>query len=344
MGRPLNGVRVLEFTHAIMGPSAGLILADLGAEVIHVEPPHGDHTRRLGGMGLGYFTFFNRNKQSLAVDLKHEEGKALIYKMMPTVDVVIENFGPGTMDRLGYGYDTLKSHRSDLIYCALKGFLPGPYAHRTAMDEVVQMMGGLAYMTGPPGQPLRAGASVIDISGGMFGVLGVISALYERSQTGQGRYIQSALFETTAFMMGQHMAYSALIDTPVPPMPARVSAWSIYHIFHTRDEQRVFLGVISEKQWRSLCTALKRPDWIEDERLATNKDRIDAKSWFMPEFRAVIAGYTFDDLCALCEEARVCYAPITRPEDLFDDPQLNTEERGLLDTRLPTGEHTKLPR
>ena len=219
---PLSGIRVLEFTHAVMGPSAGLILADLGAEVIHIEPPQGDPTRRLKGMGSGYFAFFNRNKKSLAVNIKGDEGRDVVQRLLATADVVVENFGPGTMERLGYGYEACKAIKPDLIYCALKGFLTGPYSHRTAMDEVVQMMGGLAYMTGPPGQPLRAGSSVIDIGGGMFGVLGILSALLQRERTGEGRFLKSALFETTAFFMGQHMAYASTSDEPVPPMPARV--------------------------------------------------------------------------------------------------------------------------
>ena len=342
--RPLSGIRVLEFTHAIMGPSAGLILADLGAEVIHVEPPQGDHTRRLGGMGIGYFTFFNRNKNSLAVDIKHSEGREIIHKLLPTVDMIVENFGPGTMERLGYGYEAMRTLRPDLIYCSLKGFLSGPYEKRLAMDEVVQMMGGLAYMTGPPGQPLRAGASVIDISGGMFGVIGMISALYQRERTGEGAYIKSALFETTAFMMGQHMAYAALSDDPVPPMPARVSAWSVYRIFHTAEGTALFIGVISDPQWKRLCLALSREDWAEDPRLETNQDRLKESSWLLPELEAELKKLNFTEACELCERARVCYAPVTRPEDLFDDPQLNHPQRSLLETDLPNGEQTRLPR
>ena len=341
---PLAGVRVLEFTHAVMGPSAGLVLADLGAEVIHIEPPHGDSTRRLKGMGSGYFAFFNRNKKSLAVNIKTDEGRTIVQRLLATADVVVENFGPGTMDRLGYGYADCKAIRDDIIYCALKGFLSGPYQERTAMDEVVQMMGGLAYMTGPPGKPLRAGSSVIDIGGGMFGVLGILSALYQRTQTGRGRYVKSALFETTAFFMGQHMAYAAVSDEPVPPMPARVSAWSIYRIFETQDGTPLFVGIISEKQWAKFCRSFERIDWLEDPRLATNNDRIDASAWFIPEVEAMFARLPFDVALTRCERAGISFAPITRPEDLFTDPQLNKSSGGLLDTTLPNGVRTRLPR
>ncbi len=341
---PLESIKVLAFTHAVMGPSAGLILADLGAEVIHIEPPTGDSTRRLKGFGIGYFSFFNRNKKSLAVDLKAAEGRKIILKLVETADILLENFGPGTMDRLGYDYESLSKINPRLIYCALKGFLPGPYEKRVAMDEVVQMMGGLAFMTGPPGQPLRAGTSIVDITGGMFGALGAIVALYDRERTGKGAFIRSALFETTAFVMGQHMAYAALTEGPVPPMSARVSAWSIYRLFETKDADQVFIGIISEKHWQQFCEAFGRSDWLEDQRLKTNNDRIRQREWFLPEVEKLIKQYRKQEVIEICDKAGICFAPIARPEDLFDDPQLNQGAFGLLETIFPSGEKCKMPR
>jgi len=341
---PLENIKVLAFTHAVMGPSAALVLADLGAEVIHIEPPLGDSTRRLKGFGIGYFPFFNRNKKCLAVDLKADEGKKIIFKLVETADILLENFGPGTMDRLGYDYESLSKINPRLIYCTLKGFLPGPYEKRVAMDEVVQMMGGLAFMTGPPGQPLRAGTSIIDITGGMFGALGSILALYDRERTGKGTFIKSALFETTAFIMGQHMAYAALTEGPVPPMPARVSAWSIYRLFETKDADQVFIGIISEKHWQQFCEAFGRSDWFEDQRLKTNNDRIREREWFLPEVEKLVKQYSKQEIIEICDKAGICFAPIVRPEDLFDDPQLNQGEFGLLETTFPSGEKTKMPR
>lgn len=341
---PLENIKVLAFTHAVMGPSAALILADLGAEVIHIEPPLGDSTRRLKGFGIGYFPFFNRNKKCLAVDLKADEGKKIIFKLVETADILLENFGPGTMDRLGYDYESLSKINPRLIYCTLKGFLPGPYEKRVAMDEVVQMMGGLAFMTGPPGQPLRAGTSIIDITGGIFGALGSILALYDRERTGKGTFIKSALFETTAFIMGQHMAYAALTEGPVPPMPARVSAWSIYRLFETKDADQVFIGIISEKHWQQFCEAFGRSDWLEDQRLKTNNDRIREREWFLPEVEKLVKQYSKQEIIEICDKAGICFAPIVRPEDLFDDPQLNQGESGLLETTFPSGEKTKMPR
>lgn len=339
---PLQGLIVLEFTHAVMGPTTGLLLADMGAEVIHVEPPEGDATRRLKGFGAGYFSFYNRNKKSLAIDLKTDSGKDILYKLVEKADIVVENFGPGTMDKLGFGFDALLMRNPRLIYCSLKGFLSGPYEKRHAMDEVVQMMGGLAYMTGRPGDPLRAGTSIVDITGGMFGYIGILLALYERQMTGRGKLVKAALFETTAFLMGQHMAYAAILQTPVPPMPARVSAWSIYRIFESCDGEPVFIGVISEKHWERLCHAFGWQDFLSDPRLQNNNGRIDQRDWFLPELENRLRMYSKTEIIARCEAAEIPFAPIAKPEDLFDDPHLNRGQH-LLHTTLPNGTTTKLP-
>ncbi len=341
---PLSGLRVLEFTHAVLGPTTGMILADLGAEVLKIEPaPQGDPTRRLRGFGMGYFPYLNRNKKSVVVNLKTAEGQEIVHKLLATADVVIENFGPGTMERLGLGYERLENDYASLIYCSLKGFMPGPYEKRAALDEVVQMMSGLAYMTGPPGQPLRAGASLIDMSTGMYGAMGVLLALQERQKHGRGQLVKSALFETAAFFMGHHMAYSVASEQTVPPMPARVSAWAIYHQFETADEQRVFVGVTSDKQWVRFCEVFGCGAWLADERLATNNGRIEQRDWLLPELSQLFGRLTSAEILALCEAAQVSFAPIARPEDLFDDPQLN-EGQGLFATTFPDGKQTKLPK
>lgn len=341
---PLAGLRVLEFTHAVMGPMTGLALADMGAEVIRIErAPAGDDTRRLKGFGTGYFTFFNRNKKSIAVDLKTDEGREIVLKLIGSADVLIENFAPGTMDRLGLGFDPLHKLNPRLIYCSLKGFMPGPYEKRPALDEVVQMMSGLAYMTGPPGQPLRAGASVVDIMGGTYGAMAVLVALIEREKTGQGTLVKNGLYETAAFIMGQHMAYSAIAQVEVPPMPARVSAWAIYRTFATADKHQVFVGITSDKHWASFCEVFSRPDLLARDELATNNSRIEARDWLLPELEQFFASMPKAEIIAKCDEAAIPFAPIARPEDLFDDPQLN-EGNSLLEVELPIGGSTKLPR
>ena len=343
MSLPLQDIRVLEFTHAVMGPSAGLILADLGAEVIYIEPVEGDSTRLLKGFGQGFFSCYNRNKKSLAIDIKSPEGKEIIYQLVEKADVVIENFGPGTMERLSYGYDQLKKINPRLIYSSLKGFMPGPYEKRHAMDEVVQMLGGLAYMTGRPGDPLRAGTSIVDITGGMFGCVGVLLALYEREKTGKGKMVRAGLFETTAFVMGQHMALSALTQQPVPPMPARLSPWSIYRIYTTSDHQQVFIGIISEKHWKRFCDVFQRQDWLNDERLQTNNQRVEAKEWFQPEVEKMIAGYSLQEVLHKCDQAEITYAPIATTEDLFTDVHLN-KSGALLNVQLTNGANARLPK
>jgi crotonobetainyl-CoA:carnitine CoA-transferase CaiB-like acyl-CoA transferase len=340
---PLSGIRVLEFTHAILGPSAGMILADMGAEVLHIEPPKGDMTRRLKGSGVGYFPSFSRNKKSIAINAKEDAGKDIVYKLVETADVVIENFAPGTMDRLGYTYEKFSEINPKIIYCSLKGFLPGPYEKRTAMDEIVQMMGGLAYMTGLPGKPMRAGTSIVDINGGMFGVIGILLALYDRNRTGKGTFVTSSLFETTAFVMAQHMATSAITKKPVPPMAARVSTWSVYRIWDTADGEQVFVGITSDKHWEQFCKQFDRQDWFEDDRLKTNNDRIDARDWFLPDVEQTLVKYTKDEIIKRCEEGKIPFAPIGKPEDLFDDPHLNQGGR-LLETTFPGGEKAKMPR
>jgi crotonobetainyl-CoA:carnitine CoA-transferase CaiB-like acyl-CoA transferase len=343
MLKTLSSLRVLEFSHAVLGPACGLVLADLGAEVIRIEPIDGDPTRKLKGFGTGYYPFFNRNKKSLAVDIKSEQGKEIIFKLLESTDVLVENFGPGTMDRLGFGYDALASLYPTLVYCSLKGFLPGPYSARLALDEVVQMMSGLAYMTGPIGQPLRAGASVVDVMGGTYGAIAVLAALRERDATGKGQLVKSALFETAAFLMGHHMAYAAVTKEPVPPMPARVSAWAVYRTFNTCENELVFIGVTSDKQWVRFCESFEMHDLLADERLATNNGRIDQREWLIPNLTDRIAKYSKADVLKRCEIADLPFSPIAKPEDLFTDEQL-IQGHSLLDTVLPNGDVTQLPR
>jgi len=340
---PLNGIKVLEFTHAVMGPCAGLMLADNGADVTLVEPVDGSSTRRLKGFGTGYFWFYNRNKKSLAIDLKSKEGIDVILKLVESTDVIVENFGPGTMDRLGLGYEAMKSRNPNIIYCSLKGFLSGPYEKRHAMDEVVQMMGGLAYMTGRSGDPLRAGTSVIDITGGMFGYIGILQALYERERTGEGGLVRASLYETCTFLVGQHMAYQSQVDYDIPPMPERLSAWAIYKVFKTKDEDKVFIGIISDRHWNRFCTAFEWSDWSEDDRLATNNGRIDEREWFLPELDRRVALWTKSEIIQRCTDNSIPFAPIARPGDLYDDPQLN-EGNSLMPIKMKNGDLVKLPK
>jgi crotonobetainyl-CoA:carnitine CoA-transferase CaiB-like acyl-CoA transferase len=339
----LDGIRVLEFTHTIMGPSAGMVLADLGADVVKVEPaPEGDHTRRLPGFAAGFFPFFNRNKRSLAVDLKRPEGRALALKLVASADVVIENFGPGTMERLGVGYEALAAANPRLVYLALKGFLSGPYEKRPALDEVVQFMSGLAYMTGPPGQPLRAGASVVDIMGGSFGVIGVLAALRQRDRTGRGQKVQASLFESSVLLMGQHIAGQAATGEPVPPMPIRRGAWAVYEPFETADGQSIFIGITSDNHWRRFCDAFARADLLADDSLASNGKRVAARPRLLPIVADIVKRHPLAELLTIFERESIPFSPVAKPADLIDDPHLAAGGK-LLDSVMSNGVWTKLP-
>lgn len=339
---PLQGIRVVEFSHMVMGPTCGMVLGDLGADVIKVEPVGGDATRHLLGTGAGFFRAFNRNKRSLAVDITRPEGRELILRLVGTADVLTENFKPGRMRQIGLDYATLSRLNPALVYVSLKGFLPGPYAARTALDEVVQMMAGLAYMTGPPGQPLRAGASVNDIMGGVFGALAALAALYERKTTGRGQEVQGALFENCVLLAAQHMQQYAVTGVAPDPMPARLSAWGIYDVFTARDGVQIFLAVVSDTQWRTFCDVFGRQDLADDARLATNNDRVLARDWLLPLLREMVQGFDASYLAAAFERHGLPFAPIVAPQALFDDPHL-LASGGLGDLVTENGEHTQVP-
>ncbi len=342
ISRPLDGIKVVEFTHMVMGPTMGLVLADLGADVVKVEPLKGDNTRRLTGSGAGYFAMYNRNKRSLCIDTTAEAGKKVINRLIDRADVFMENFRPGGMAESGWDYDTLSVRNPRLIYCSAKGFLKGPYEQRTALDEVAQMMGGLAYMTGLPGKPMRAGASVIDVTGGMFGVIGILAALEQRHRTGLGQEVKTSLYETTAFLVGQHMAQFAVTGKPAPPMSQRQSAWAVYDIFETADKDQVFIGVVSDTQWRKFCESFEFHSFAQDRSLDQNGERVKQRERIMGVLRERFCQLTKADLMVQLEAIGLPFAPVTKPEDLFEDKHLNAAN-GLIEITLPDGRKAKLP-
>ena len=334
---PFHGLRVIEFSHMVMGPTCGMVLADMGAEVIKVEPIDGDRTRHLLGAGAGFFPMFNRNKKSIAIDLHSPEGAEVARKLAASADVVAENFKPGTMRKYGLDYEALSQVNERLIYVSHKGFLPGPYEHRVALDEVVQMMGGLAYMTGRPGDPLRAGTSVNDIMGGMFGAIGALGALIQRGITGRGQEVQSALFENNVFLVGQHMLQYAITGQAAAPMPARISPWAVYDVFTVKDDEQIFLAAVSDPQWLVFCDVLGFQDLKTDPRYVANNDRVRLRSTLLPELRERLARHGAAELAAVFEKAGLPFAPIRKPEELYDDEHL-TATGGLADITLPDGE------
>ena len=339
---PLAGIRVVEFTHMVMGPTCGMVLGDLGAEVIKVEPLGGDSTRKLLGSGAGFYPLFNRNKKSLAIDLQSARGREVVLKLIGTADIVSENFKTSTMQKLGLDYASLSKLDPRLIYVSHKGFLPGPYDHRTALDEVVQMMGGLAYMTGRPGDPLRAGSSVNDIMGGMFGAIGAMAALMQRQHTGLGQEVESALYENNVFLVAQHMMQFAITGKAADPMPQKISPWGIYDVFSVKDKGQIFLAVVSDTQWAIFCKAFGFADLQADARLASNNHRVLARSWLIPLLRERLADQQASELAAVFEEHGLPFAPITDPQHLFADPHLNATG-GLAPMTLPDGRATRVP-
>jgi len=339
---PLEGVKVVEFAHMVMGPSCGLALADLGAEVVKVEPLEGDNTRNLQAAGAGFFPVFNRNKKSLAVDLKNAEGREVVHRLIDGADVLTENFRPGALDKLGFGHPALAARHPRLVYCSLKGFLDGPYQHRAALDEVVQMMGGLAYMTGLPDRPLRAGSSVIDIMGGTFAALGIVAALRERETTGRGRLVTSALFESTAYLVAQHIAQFELTGEAPPPMSVKRPAWSVYDIFETADADRLFVGVVTDTQWDIFCRDFGLADLAADPRLRSNGERVKERSWLLPRLAEALKKFTKPELSAKLEAIGLPFAPISKPWDLLEDPHLR-KSGGLMETRTPGGKTFHAP-
>ncbi len=319
---PYQGIRVIELTHMVMGPSCGMVLADLGADVIKIEPLKGDNTRQLPGAGAGFFAMFNRNKKSLALNLEDARGREIALKLIANADIFSENFKDGNMQKLGLDYASLFKLNSRLIYVSMKGFLPGPYDHRTALDEVVQMMGGLAYMTGPEGRPLRAGTSVNDIMGGMFGAMGAMAAIHQRQTTGVGQEVKSALFENNVFLMGTHMMQYAVTGAPAKPMPSRISPWGVYDVFSVANGEQIFLAVVTNTHWQLFCDEFKLDELREDSRLATNVARVAARSWLMPQLYEHMATLQASDIAQRFEKVGLPYAPITKPHELFDDVHL----------------------
>jgi crotonobetainyl-CoA:carnitine CoA-transferase CaiB-like acyl-CoA transferase len=340
--RPLAGVRVVELSQMVMGPTCGLILADLGADVVKVEPIKGDRTRTFKGNAAGFFATYSRNKRSIALDTASAQGQAVVRRLIEKSDVLIENFRPGLLKRIGLDYDSVAAFAPRLIYCSLKGYLPGPYENRLALDEVVQMMGGLAYMTGLPDRPMRAGASVNDIMGGMFGVIGIQAALAERQRTGRGRHIQSALYENNVFLMAQMMMYETVTGQPSIPFSIKNSPWPVYDLFDTKDGSKLFVTIVGEEQWQAFCHAFDRKDWLADPRLASGNGRVDNRDWLIPEIAKIFAQWTKADLAATLEKLDLPYAPVNKPGDLFADPHLNASG-GLTDIELPDGRPARTP-
>lgn len=340
--QPLAGVTVVEMTHMIMGPSCGQFLAYLGAEVIKVEPPEGDKTRHLTGMGRGFFPTFNRGKRSITLDLKSDAGRAALGKLLAGADIFVENFRDQSLARMGFSPKALRAQYPSLIVASCKGFLHGPYQDRTAMDEVVQMMTGLAYMTGPTGRPLRIGSSANDIMGGLFGAFSVLGALMERGKTGEGRALRVGLFENCLLLVAQHMVQFDVEGREAPPMPEREFSWPVYDIFTTRDERQIFVGAVTGGQWTMLCRAIGLEQLLDDPGLQTKMDQIEGRDRTLPLFARAIAAHDYNALETAFEAGGIPFSPINRPAEMYDDPHV-MRPGGLHHSAFPGGETFRAP-
>jgi len=346
---PLDGIRVLELGHIVAGPSAGLVLADLGADVIKVERAgEGDQSRAMPAGSSALFHFLNRNKRSIAIDLKGSaEGRALFLRLAAVSDVVIDNFAHGAVEALGLGYDVLSRTNPGLIYLALKGFLPGPNETRPFLDELAQMSAGLAFMTGPRGQPMRAGASIVDVGAAAYGVIAVLAALQQRAKTGVGQRITSGLYETTVFWVGQWLAQYAATGEPSVPLPEMRQGtrmgWGIYQLFTAADDEQIFVGITSNGHWERFCKEFSLDDLLADPRLADNAKRVAARGWLPARIAEELVRHSSGELAARLTRARVPFAPLRRPDQLVDDPHLNAIEQ-FVETPLPGHAPAKLPK
>ena len=339
---PLKNIRVIEMSHMIMGPSCGMMLAQLGAEVIKVEPPKGDKTRDLKGMGTAFFPLFNRGKRSVVLDLTLTQDRTTFDALLATADVFVENFRDGQLEKQGINVETLREKYPELIIAGHKGFLSGPYEHRPALDEVVQMMSGLAMMTGSLEQPKRVGSSANDIMGGMFGVIGILAALLERQKTGLGKDIRVGLFENCLFMVAQHMVQYDMTAVPSVPMPDRVHAWPIYDIFNTRDGQKFFIGVVTDGHWLSFCQTFGLAAFLDDPRLQNATDRIGARAWTVPIVAEKMANQDIADLETMLDQLNIPFSRINRPEDMFNDPHV-LRDGGLVTATDVNGQKFRTP-
>jgi crotonobetainyl-CoA:carnitine CoA-transferase CaiB-like acyl-CoA transferase len=340
---PLAGVRVVEMTHMVMGPTCGMILAQLGAEVIKVEPPVGDKTRSLGGMGTSFFPLFNRGKRSVVLDFAKAEDRETMQRLLASADVFLENFRDGQLEKQGLGAEELRRRHPHLIVAGHKGFLSGPYEHRPALDEVVQMMSGLAVMTGTKDKPQRIGSSANDIMGGMFGVIAILAALYQkRGGADGGADIRIGLFENCLFLVAQHMVEYEMTGNRPRSMPEREHAWPIYDIFETAGGERIFIGVVTEGHWQSFCKEFGLQEFSGDPTLRTTTDRILARSRIIPRAAEVIKRWDAKELSARLDQLNICFSPINRPEDLFDDPHV-LRPGGLVNNINANGEAFRVP-
>lgn len=344
---PISDITVVELGHIVAGPFCGMILADLGADVIKVErPATGDMLRDSSELGNSTFDYLNRNKSSVTIDLKSEEGSAVFKRLIDEADVVVENFGPQATDRLGIGYDDLSKDREGLIYCSIKGFTPGPYEEYPALDPIAESLSGLMSVTGREDMPpVRSGTSIADMAAAMYAVIAILGALRHREQTGEGAHLYSGLFESTVSLMGYWLAYTETYGKVPKPLGASHMNWSPYEVFRGIDGTWVFIGPAGQAQWERMCHSLSLDDLLEDPRFETLADRRQHNEELIDILRDRLSGYSSTEIVERLREVDVPVAPVNDIDDVLQDPHL--DEIGMLQKIATTegdGDEIRVPR
>jgi crotonobetainyl-CoA:carnitine CoA-transferase CaiB-like acyl-CoA transferase len=321
----LKGIRVVDLTAAVSGTSATMVLADLGADVIKIEPPGGEHYR--WAIGGAFLLALNRNKRDLALDLKVTEGQEIALRLAGQADVLMENFTPGTTDKLGLGYDRVSSLNPRIIYCSVSGFgQEGPYSQRPAYDPSVQAMGGIMIATGEPqGKPCRQQTSLIDTSAGMYAVIAILAALIERGETGKGCRVDVSLLDTAVFAMNYHLAYYSLSGNLPRKLGSGSEAWVPYAAFDTKDRP-VWIGVSSDRFWAAFCKALGLDDFINDPRYTTEEARRQHRDELNAKVDEICRQYTSVELESRLVAAGVPCARLATVAELEQNPQVQMRE------------------
>ena len=324
--RALDGIRVLDFSHALAGPYCTLLLADYGAEVYKLEPRSGDMGRGWGPPFAGgeahFFLGLNRGKRGISIDLKHPEGIELCLKLIDRMDVLIENFRPGAMDRLGLGYEAMHKRNPRLVYCSISGYgQNGPSRDEAAMDLVVQSSSGLLSITGTEqGESVRCGYGVTDVTAGLFSVIGILLALRARERTGIGQFVDVSMLDSMiSTMSSNYMSYLGSGDVP-SPMGTAFPTVVPYRVFHTKD-RAVAIAVGSEKLWSAFCRAIERPDLERRSDYATNAERIRNRETLEPLLENVFHTRAAAEWIARLQAAGIPASLVRNFEDVAEHPQ-----------------------
>jgi len=331
-GYPLDGVRVVDCTQMLSGPFATQLLADMGATVVKVERPGvGDITRSIEPMvgdsdTTAYFASLNRGKQSVALDLSTDAGVEAFARLAETADVVVENYRPGTMERWGLGYESLRERNPDLVYCSISGFLDGPYREVPAFDMVSQALGGSMSVTGEAdGPPLRPGLPFADLCAGMYAVVGVVTALYTVPECG-GQHVEAPMFEGLLSWLTERAGRTFATGEPYPRNGSTHPSLAPYRVFETADGW-LALAVGSQGTWRSFCRAVDRPDLLADARFETNTDRVANREALAAELEALFAERTAEAWFEHLRTHDVPAAPVKDTVAVFEDPHVRASEK-----------------